>query len=153
MMLMPETPGDEPLAQEKYLVKNAKKIGLLILGFAAQKFGNALENEQEILVNIADIISNIYAMESVVLRTEKAIRKTGVEKCNQKLYYTQISVRKLFMKIEQDAKETLIGAEQGDSLRMMLSALRKFTRFNPMNIILLKRTAANTLIDSERYFV
>ncbi len=153
MMLVPETPGDEPLAQEKYLVKNAKKIGLLILGLAAQKFGNALEREQEILVNIADIISNIYAMESVVLRTEKAIRKTGVEKCNQKLYYTQIFCQEAFLKIEQDAKETLIGAEQGDSLRMMLSALRKFTRFNPINIILLKRTAANTLIDSERYFV
>ena len=50
MMMMPEEPGDEPLAQEKYLVKNAKKIGLLAAGLAAQKFGKALEKEQEILV-------------------------------------------------------------------------------------------------------
>ena len=74
MTFMPEEPGDEPLAQEKYLVKNAKKIGLLILGLAAQKYGKSLEKEQEILVNIADILSNVYAMESVVLRTEKAIQ-------------------------------------------------------------------------------
>ena len=67
MILMPEEPGDEPLAQEKYLVKNAKKIGLLLLGLAAQKYGKSLEKEQEILVNIADIVSNIYAMESAVL--------------------------------------------------------------------------------------
>ena len=80
MMLMPEEPGDEALAQEKYLVKNAKKIGLMIAGLAAQKFGTALEKEQEILANIADIVSNAYSMESVVLRTEKAIAKAGLEK-------------------------------------------------------------------------
>ena len=71
MMLMPEEPLDEPLAQEKYLVKNAKKIGLLLLGLAAQKYGKSLDKEQEILVNIADILSNIYAMESVVLTDRK----------------------------------------------------------------------------------
>ncbi|WP_338471901.1 acyl-CoA dehydrogenase family protein [Niallia sp. XMNu-256] len=151
MMLVPETPGDEPLAQEKYLVKNGKKISLLILGLAAQKYGKALESEQEILVNIADIISNVYAMESVVLRTEKAIGRVGAEKTKQKLLYTQIFCQEAFQRIEQDAKETLIGVEQGDSLRMMLSALRKFTRFNPRNIITLKRDAARGLIDSERY--
>ena len=84
MMFMPEEPGDEPLAQEKYLVENAKKIGLLAVGLAAQKYGKALEKEQEILVNIADIISNVYAMESAVLRTEKAIARVGVEKSQAK---------------------------------------------------------------------
>src|SRR5690606_34341231 len=58
MMLMPEEPSDEPLAQEKYLVRNAKKIALLAAGLAVQKFGPAIEKEQEILVNIADIVSN-----------------------------------------------------------------------------------------------
>ena len=77
MMLMPEEPWDEPLAQEKYLVKNAKKIGLLASGFSCSKVWKTLEKEQEILVNIADILSNVYAMESVVLRTEKAIQRRG----------------------------------------------------------------------------
>ncbi len=151
MMLMPEEVGDEPLAQEKYLVKNAKKIGLLIAGLAAQKYGKALEKEQEILSNIADIVSHAYSMESIVLRTEKAIAKDGVEKAKQKLLYTQIFCQEAFNEIEGHAKETLVAAEQGDSLRMMLSALRKFTRHTPVNVIALKREASEKLIEAERY--
>lgn len=153
MMLMPEEPGEEPLAQEKYLVKNAKKIGLLATGLAAQKFGKALEKEQEILVNIADIISNAYSMESAVLRTEKAIAKDGVEKSKQKLLYTQIFCQEAFNEIEQDAKETLVATEEGDALRMLNSALRKFTRHTPINVIAKKREAAEKLITAERFVV
>jgi alkylation response protein AidB-like acyl-CoA dehydrogenase len=151
MMLMPEEPGDEPLAQEKYLVKNAKKIGLLAAGLAAQKFGKALESEQEILVNIADIVSNAYAMESVVLRTEKAIAKDGEEKSKQKLLYTQIFCQEAFNEIEQHAKETLVAIETGDALRMMISSLRKFTRHTPINVIAKKREASEKLIEAEKY--
>ncbi|MFL6518365.1 MAG: acyl-CoA dehydrogenase family protein, partial [Bacillus sp. (in: firmicutes)] len=153
MMLMPEEPGDEPLAQEKHLVKNAKKISLLATGLAAQKFGKALEKEQEILANIADLVSNVYAMESVVLRTEKAIAKTGLEKNKQKLLYTQIFCQEAFNEIEAIAKETLIAVEQGDTLRMMLSSLRKFTRHTPINVIAKKREAADVIIEAERYIV
>lgn len=151
MMLMPEEPGDEPLAQEKYLVKNAKKIGLLAAGLAAQKFGKALESEQGILVNIADIVSNAYAMESAVLRTEKAIAKDGVEKSKQKLLYTQIFCQEAFNEIEQHAKETLVATETGDALRMMISALRKFTRHTPINVIAKKREASEKLIEAEKF--
>lgn len=151
MMLMPEEPGDERLAQEKYLVKNAKKIGLLAAGLAAQKFGKALEREQEILVNIADIVSNAYAMESVVLRTEKAIVKDGEEKSKQKLLYTQIFCQEAFNEIEQHAKETLVATETGDALRMMISALRKFTRHTPINVIAKKREASEKLIEAEKF--
>jgi alkylation response protein AidB-like acyl-CoA dehydrogenase len=152
MMLMPEEVGDEPLAQEKYLVKNAKKIGLMLAGLAAQKFGKALEKEQEILVNIADIVSNAYAMESAVLRTEKALEK-GAEKAKQKLLYTQIFCQEAFNEIEAHAKETLVATEQGDSLRMMLSALRKFTRHTPINVIAVKREASEKLVEAEKYVV
>ncbi|MDQ0215133.1 alkylation response protein AidB-like acyl-CoA dehydrogenase [Oikeobacillus pervagus] len=153
MMLMPEDPGTEPLAQEKYLVKNAKKIGLLAAGLAAQKFGKALNDEQEILVNIANIVANAFAMESAVLRTEKAIARDGLEKSKQKLLYTEIFCQEAFNQIEQDAKETLVATEEGDTLRMMLSALRKFTRHTPINIIAKKREAAVQLIEAERYTV
>ncbi|MFP7297361.1 acyl-CoA dehydrogenase family protein [Neobacillus niacini] len=153
MMLMPEEPGDEPLAQEKHLVSNAKKIGLLAAGLAAQKFGKALEKEQEILSNIADIVSNAYAMESVVLRTEKAIAKSGLEKNKRKLLYTQIFCQEAFNEIEQHAKETLVATEQGDTLRMLVSALRKLTRHTPINVIGKKREAADVLIEAERYIV
>jgi alkylation response protein AidB-like acyl-CoA dehydrogenase len=153
MMLMPEEPGDEPLAQEKYLVRNAKKIALLSAGLAAQKFGKALEKEQEVLANIADLISNVYAMESVVLRTEKAIAKNGLDKNKQKLLYTQIYCQEAFNELEAIAKETLVAVEQGDTLRMMLSSLRKFTRHTPINVIAKKREAADVIIDAERYIV
>ncbi|PFN82913.1 acyl-CoA dehydrogenase [Bacillus sp. AFS076308] len=153
MMLMPEEPGDEPLAQEKYLVRNAKKIALLASGLAAQKFGKALEREQEILANIADIVSNVYAMESVVLRTEKAIAQDGLEKSKQKLLYTQIFCQEAFNEIEATAKESLVAIEQGDTLRMMLTSLRKFTRHQPINVIAKKREAADVIIEAERYTV
>ncbi|WP_026567853.1 acyl-CoA dehydrogenase family protein [Bacillus sp. UNC41MFS5] len=153
MMLMPEEPGDEPLAQEKYLVRNAKKIALLAAGLAAQKYGKALEKEQEVLANIADLISNVYAMESVVLRTEKAIAKTGLDKNKQKLLYTQIYCQEAFNQLEAIAKETLVAVEQGDTLRMMLSSLRKFTRHTPINVIAKKREAADVIIEAERYIV
>lgn len=153
MMLTPEEPGDEVLAQEKHLVKNAKKIALLGLGLAAQKYGQKLEAEQEILSNIADIISDVYAMESVVLRTEKAIAKSGAEKNNQKLLYTQIFCQEAFNRIEAIAKETLVAVEQGDMLHMMLTSLRKFTRHTPINVIAKKREAADVLIAAEHYVV
>ena len=77
-----------------------RKSACLQLVLAAQKFGKALEKEQEILVNIADIVSNAYSMESAVLRTEKAIAKDGLEKSKQKLLYTQIFCQEAFNEIE-----------------------------------------------------
>ncbi|MEW9501948.1 acyl-CoA dehydrogenase family protein [Jeotgalibacillus marinus] len=153
MTMMPEEVSDEPLAQEAYLVKNAKKIGLLAAGLAAQKYGKALEQEQEVLVNIADIVSLAYAMESALLRTQKAVAKTGLEKNQQKVLYTQIFCQEAFNEIEQHAKETIIAVEDGDTLRMMLSALRKFTRYTPVNLVVKKREAAAKLIDVEKFVV
>lgn len=153
MMLMPEEPGDEPLAQERYLVRNAKKISMLAAGLAVQKYGKSLDQEQEVLANIADIVSNVYAMESVLLRTEKAIRKTGLEKNKQKLLYTQVFCQEAFQEIEAHAKETLIAVEQGDTLRMMLSALRKLTRYLPINVIVKKREIAAKILAEEKYVV
>jgi alkylation response protein AidB-like acyl-CoA dehydrogenase len=153
IMLMPEEPGDEPLDQEKYLVKNAKKISLLALGLTAQKYGKTLEKEQEVLVNIADMISNAYAMESVVIRTEKAIKKFGLDKSKQKHLYTQIFCQEAFNEIEQHAKESLVAIEEGDTLRMLLSSLRKFTRHTPTNVITKKREVADRLIAAERYIL
>ncbi|MDE4084046.1 acyl-CoA dehydrogenase family protein [Planococcus maritimus] len=153
LMMMPEEVGTEALAQEKALVKNAKKIAILAAGLAAQTYGKKLEAEQEVLVNIADIVSNVFAMESVVLRTEKAIATSGEEKAKQKLLYTQIFCQEALEEIEKDAKETLIAAIDGDNQRMMLSALRKLTRSRPYNLIAKKREASEKLISVEKYVV
>lgn len=153
MMLIPEEPGDGVLEQEKYLLRNAKKTALMIAGLAAQKYGKALDQEQEILVNIADIVSQVYAMEAAILRTEKAIKATGEDKNAQKILYTQIFAQEAFQEIESHAKESLIAMESGDSLRMMLSALRKLTRFTPVNVIEKKRQAAKEVFEAEKYIV
>ena len=153
LMMMPEEIGDEALAQEKVLVKNAKKIGLLVAGLAAQRFGTKLEEEQEILVNIADIASNVFGMESALLRTEKAIARNGEEKERQKILYTEVYCQEAFAEIEKDAKEILLAAVEGDNQRMMLSALRKLTRSTPYNIIAKKREVSVKLIDAEKYIV
>ncbi|MRH44696.1 acyl-CoA dehydrogenase [Aquibacillus halophilus] len=153
MMLMPEEVGTETLEKEKYLLRNAKKIGLLSAGIAAQKFGPKLEHEQEILANIADIVSEIYNMESAILRTEKAISKNGEEKNKQKVLYTEVYVQEAFNRIEAHAKETIIASESGDTLRITLSAMRKLTRHDPTNVIGKKREVAKTIIDAEKYVV
>ncbi|KYD08849.1 acyl-CoA dehydrogenase family protein [Heyndrickxia sporothermodurans] len=151
MMMMPEEIGDGALDQEKYLTRSAKKVALMVAGLGAQKFGTKLEQEQEVLVNVADIISLAYAMESVVLRTEKAIAKEGVEKSQQKILYTQIFCQESINEIEQLAKESVVAIEDGDTLRMMLSALRKLTRHTPINVIAKKREASVKLIEAERF--
>ena len=153
MMMMPEEVGTEPLEQEKYLLKNAKKIVLLGAGLAAQKYMQKLEKEQEILVNLADMAAEVFNMESAILRTEKAINKSGAEKNNLKLLYTQVYVQEAFNRIEADAKETLIAVEEGDTLRIMLSSLRKLTRHTPINVIAKKRDIAKVMIEEEKYIV
>lgn len=153
MMLMPEEVGTEPLEQEKYLLKQAKKIVLLGAGLAAQKYMQKIEQEQEILANLADMIAEVYNMEAAILRTEKAFNQTGAEKNNQKLLYTQVYVQEAFNRIEADGKEILIAVEEGDSLRMMLSSLRKLTRHTPTNVIAKKRDIAKNIIKEEKYVV
>ncbi|WP_106496769.1 acyl-CoA dehydrogenase family protein [Lentibacillus sp. Marseille-P4043] len=153
MMMMPEEVSDETLEQEKYLLRNAKKMVLLGAGLAAQKYMQKLENEQEILVNLADMTNEVYNMEAAILRTEKAINKSGEEKNKQKLLYTQVYVQEAFNQIEADAKETLIAVESGDTLRMMLSSLRKLTRHTPTNVIAKKREIAAGIIEEEKYYV
>ncbi|WP_138418497.1 acyl-CoA dehydrogenase family protein [Aquibacillus sediminis] len=153
MMLMPEEVGTKTLEQEKYLLKNAKKIGLLAAGLAAQKYGEKLKQEQELLANIADIVSEIYNIESAILRTEKAIAKTGEAKNQQKILYTEVYVEEAFNRIEADAKETIIASESGDTLRITLSAMRKLTRHDPTNVIAKKREIAKTILQEEKYTV
>ncbi|UOE93695.1 acyl-CoA dehydrogenase family protein [Alkalihalobacillus sp. LMS39] len=153
MMMMPEEVGTEPLEQEKYLLKMAKKIFLMVAGTGAQKYQQKLQHEQEILSNVADIVSEVFSMESVILRTEKAIGKTGLEKNNQKLLMTQVFCQEAFNRIEAHAKESLVAMEEGDSLRTMISILRKLTRHTPINVITKKREIAEVVLAEESYVV
>ncbi len=153
MMMMPEEVGTEALEQEKYLLRNAKKMILLGAGLAAQKYGKKLDREQEILIKLADMTAEVFNMESAILRTEKAIAKAGLEKAHQKLMYTEVYVQEAFNRIEAAAKEILITVEEGDTLRIMLSSLRKLTRHTPINTVKKKREIAAKIIEEEKYIV
>ncbi|CEA04182.1 putative acyl-CoA dehydrogenase [Metalysinibacillus saudimassiliensis] len=153
LTMMPEQVGSEPLAKERYLVRNAKKIGVLAAGLAAQRFGAKLNDEQEVLVSVANIANQLYAMESAVVRTAKAIAKDGVEKASQKVLYTEIFAQEAFAQIEQEAKTVLLHATDGDQARMMVSALRKLTRNEPYDVIAKKREASVKIIEAEKYVV
>src|SRR5699024_6977054 len=153
VMKMPEEIGTGTLEQEKYLLKNAKKMTLFAAALAVQKHMQNIENEQEILANLATMIAEVYNMEAAILRTEKAIKKNDEEKERQKLLYTQVYVQEAFNRIEKEAKEVIIAVESGDALRMMLSSLRKLTRHTPIDIIEKKREIAASIIEKERYIV
>lgn len=153
LMMMPEAPGNEPLAQEAAIAENAKKLGILAAGLAAQTYGKKLDAEQEILVNIANIANDVFAIDSAVARTLKAIDRSGEEAAKQKVLYTEIFAQEALARIEAEAKEIIVASTDGDNRRMMLSALRKLTRFEPHNLIAKKREAAARLIEAEKYIV
>ena len=113
-MMIPEEVGDRYIrAREIFTSRHAKKMVLFAAGFAAQKYMQKIEKEQEVLVNIADMVSEVYNMESAILRTEKAINKTGEDKNKQKILYTQIYAQEAFNRMEAHAKETFISFEEG----------------------------------------
>ena len=153
MSFMPTEVGSEPLDRERHLLAMMKKIFLLTAGTAVQKYQDKLQGEQEILANTADIMSAIYALESAIVRTEKAIAAKGVEKNELKIRYTEVFAQQAFEGVERDAKETLYAAASGDELRMLLSALKKFSRYQPINSIGTKRQIAKRLIESNKYTV
>ncbi|NEU30112.1 acyl-CoA dehydrogenase [bacterium LRH843] len=152
LAIIPQTIGDEPLEQEKHLLSMAKKIFLFIAGSAVQKYGERLQQEQEVLSNVADIVSDIYSMESVILRTEKAMQRS-TEKEKQKLLMTEVFCQEAFNRIEAHAKESITTLEEGDTLRTMIGILRKLTRHTPVNVIKKKREIASAILEEKRYVV
>ncbi len=153
MSYYPEDIEDVPLAQEKHLLEMARKIILMTAGSALMKYQQAVAKEQELLANAANMLIELYAMDSVVKRTEKAIAKNGLEKEQHKLNMTIVYVHEAFDRIEAWAKETLAAMEEGDELRLRLSILKKLTRKNPINTIHLKRAIADRVIEADGYVV
>lgn len=153
LAFMPQETGDEPLAAEKGLLDLSKKIFLMVAGNAVQKYQQQLEREQELLSHTADIAMQIFAMESALLRTLKAVNKNGEAAEQQKINLTRVFVQDAFNRIEGWAKESLAYMEQGDTLRTLLSVLKKLTRHTPVDTIGMKREIAQKLIEADGYTV
>ncbi|USG66717.1 acyl-CoA dehydrogenase family protein [Brevibacillus ruminantium] len=151
MSYYPEEIEDVPLAQEKHLIDMTRKIILMVAGSALMKYQQAIAKEQELLALSADMLIELYAMDSIVKRTEKAIEKNGVEAEQQKLDLTTVYVSDAFDKVEGWAKEALAAMEEGDDLRVRLSILKKLTRRTPINTVQLKRVIADRVIEAGGY--
>lgn len=138
------------LANETRLSKNAKKVALMILGTAAQKYMADLQNQQEILLNCADIIMNAYAMETAVLRAKKSASR-GIDASKQ-IDMASVFCNDAMQKIEMIARNTIAAMAEGDEMKMLLVALKRFTKNSaPVNTIAARQRIANALISANAY--
>ncbi|EJL38907.1 acyl-CoA dehydrogenase [Brevibacillus agri] len=153
MSYYPEEIEEAPLAVEKHLLSMTRKIILMVAGSALMKYQQAISKEQELLAFAADMLIELYAMDSIVKRTEKAIAANGLEAEQQKLELTAVYVHEAFDRIEAWAKEALAAMEEGDELRLRLSILKKLTRRTPINTVALKRSIADRVIEAGGYVV
>ena len=142
---------DTPLALQEHMVKMTKKIALMVAGVAAQKFGQNLAKEQEVLGVLADIIIEIFAMESGLLRTLKIIDNKGEEKAEYQIAAVKSYVDDIIPQIETWAKQVIAYVEEGDMLRTQLAGIKKLARYQPIDGISLKRAIADRIIDLEAY--
>jgi len=137
-------------SEDARLVENAKKIALLVLGVAYQKFGLALEEQQEVLAAITDISMNAFAMESVYLRTQKL---AGLHKGEIAADACAVFLREAMEIVESAARNMLAASSEGDSLRTNLAVLKRFAKFEPVNAIAARRRIAERLLAAGRYLV
>jgi alkylation response protein AidB-like acyl-CoA dehydrogenase len=151
------TPGFEelddsvPFAAEKALLKNLKTLFLILAGAGVQKHMDKLANEQEILLTAADLAIQIFAIESAVLRAEKVFAASSAQK--QELLRAAVKVF-TFNATEiagTAAKKGAFYVEEGDTLTMILSGVRRFAKYDASGLLQAKRTLANAAIESEKY--
>ena len=151
-ILNPQMSFDEDegtLVAEIKLAQNAKKIALMILGTAAQKYMLALSEQQEVLLNAADIIIEAYQMETAILRAQKMAAKGAA---SRQIDMASVFCNDAIQRVEAKAKNTLAAICEGDEMKTLLVALKRFTKNNnPVNTITARQRIADTLIAANKY--
>ncbi|PYE54954.1 acyl-CoA dehydrogenase family protein [Deinococcus yavapaiensis] len=140
-----EDEDETPLAAETKVTANLKKVALLVSGAAAMKYGPQLESRQEILMRVADIAMLAFAAESAVLRT----RKLGNPELQVEM--TQVYTYEAAEKVATLAREALGMIADGDDLRVMLSAVKRFTKHEMLNTIRLRRHITKAVLEAQAY--
>ena len=138
-------------AAEKKIIQNLKKATLMVAGAAVQKLMMSLSKEQEILMNIADMASYVYVVESAMLRTEKLVSLRGEEACKGQLDMMRIYFVEAVDGVQKAGKEALWAFAEGDELRMMLVGLRRFTKMEPFNVKQARQNVALQMIEANKY--
>ncbi|MBK9478651.1 MAG: acyl-CoA dehydrogenase family protein [Bacteroidia bacterium] len=143
---------DETLfAAEKKYIANFKKAVLMVAGAAVQKLMMELSKEQEVLMNIADMMIDLYIAESLQLRVEKLVSKRGAEACAEHIDILRVYINDAADRILIAGKEAINSFAQGDEQRMMLMGLKRFTKTQPLNTKDARRRIAAKLIAENRY--
>jgi len=147
--------GDEEvegaMAEERKLVASAKKLGLFAAGAATQKYMLQIEQQQEIVGAIADIVIEIYAMESALLRTMKIIQSTGEGRAEISIAMTRLYLSRAFERIDSSARKIVSAVAEGDMLRTQMAILRRLTKRETYNSIALSQQIAQRVIEQGRY--
>ncbi len=141
---------DDPLAREAQMLANAKKLALFASGAASQKYMNALADQQEVMAALADIIMEVYAFDSALVRA----RKLAAAKSPQAALaaaMTQLYAVNAFHIIEAAARQVMAAVAEGDMLRTQLAIFRRLVKHEPADTIALSRTIAQAAIDKGRY--
>lgn len=137
LMSVPDLSSDGEasiFANEKKVLVNLKKAGLMVAGAAIQKFMMKLSDEQEIIMNLADMLIEGYVAESALLRVEKLIALRGEQACETEKAMAMITLHRAVEVAGQSGREALMSFAEGDELRMMLLGLKRFTKIDPYNL-------------------
>lgn len=141
----------ELFAAEKDVIKKLKKVFLMVGGKAAMALADKIESEQEVMMNLADVMIEIYAAESAILRTEKLVSQRGEEASKQQIAMSQVYLFEAVEKIQTAAKEAIAAFAKGDEQKVMLMGLKRFTKADLVNTKELRRQIADYMIEKGKY--
>jgi alkylation response protein AidB-like acyl-CoA dehydrogenase len=133
-------------AAEKKALVNLKKAGLMVAGAAVQKFMMKLSDEQEIIMNMADMLIEGYVAESTLLRVEKLISQRGEQACEIEKAMALITLHEAMQKAAAAGREAITSFANGDEMRMMLLGLKRFTKIEPVNLKEARRKVADAIL-------
>jgi butyryl-CoA dehydrogenase len=142
--------GTGALARESELLAAAKKMALFAAGVASQRYMNALQDQQEVMADLADSIIGIYALESALLRAQKLADADGPP-AETALNMTGLLSDETVAQAELAARRVLAACAEGDLLRTHLAILRRLARFTPANTVAISRSVAQRCVQAERY--
>jgi alkylation response protein AidB-like acyl-CoA dehydrogenase len=140
-----------PLAEERKLVAQAKKLGLFAAGSATQKYMQAIQDQQEVMGAIADMTIETYAMESAVLRAQKIVERSGAAAAALPIAMTRVYLSQAMDKIEAASRRIIAAVAEGDMLRTQLAILRRLAKYEPFNTIGLRQQIAQKVIERGKY--
>lgn len=145
-----DEPAEGPLGEEVRLVEGMRKAALLAAGVAVQKQLDRLQELQEVLGWIADLVVEVFAAQSALLRAQKAAARQD-PRAELLATLTRAHLYEALPRVEVTARQVLAAADEGDSLRTELAGLRRFLRHTPANLVAVQRQVADAVLRAGGY--